>query len=914
MLTVDRSVVVRTWSRWLEAATGMGAADVQGRPLADVIPDLESRNLLERFHRVLASGEAQVLAPAFHHYLVPCPPRAPSPHFTRMQQRVTLGPLREGTAIVGVMAAIEDVTARLDIERRLAAELRSPDPVVRQRASDELAAASSLFTPRVFTDVLRDGDWQVRRTAVEGMRRHASTDLLASLFSALRDDNHDFNVLSSALQLLSMIDVDVTAPLADLLKHRDPDVRIQAALALGDHPGTATAAALVEALADPDVNVRFHAIEALGRLRAAEGAAPLAAVAESRDFFLAFAAIDALVRIADPRVAERLLPLLEEESLTVAVVEALGSLGGGEVVAPLVRVLDRADAPTASIARAIATLYATYEAQYGGGAYITAEFQRALTPAAARQIVDALSVGTKDELRYLVLLLGWVQGPAIERALTQLLGRRDLRGDVIEALVRHGASVVPILTEQLSAEEEDVRLAAVSALGRLGDPRATLPLCDVLDDRVLTVPVAGALARIGDHRAFEPLLELLGDSDAAVRQAAVGALNSLGHPEMPGRVQALLGSKDAATRESAVRIAGYFGYAECADALFRACHDPEESVRRAALENAPVLDEGRALPLLLHAMSADTPRSRASAATALGRTGGDAARTALHRALTDGDPWVRYFAARALGQHKHPDSLGPLGTVAATDPAPHVRLVALAAIGGIDGPGTAELLATSIEDPDPEVAVAALNALGHVKHPAAVAALRHALREADPLRRAAAARALADLDLPGSVDALGWTAGAEMDDAVRAAALEGLGRLAAGGAEAGPEAVDALVAFTGDSARRETAIAMLARASARHLDRVAAALKHPSPAVRRSIVDVFTRSRHSEAAGHLRAALDDDDGGVREAAISALDRVGARGLLSRFATMAVDDVDAGVRRAAGAVLAREPRWNGKPGA
>ena len=45
-----------------------------------------------------------------------------------MQQRVTIGPLREDERIVGVIVAVEDVTARLDAERELALALQSTDP------------------------------------------------------------------------------------------------------------------------------------------------------------------------------------------------------------------------------------------------------------------------------------------------------------------------------------------------------------------------------------------------------------------------------------------------------------------------------------------------------------------------------------------------------------------------------------------------------------------------------------------------------------------------------------------------------------------------------------------------------------------------------------------------------------------
>ncbi len=913
VLTVDRSLVVRTWSGWLESATGLTASDVRGRALEDVIPDLRSRGLLDLVERVLRTGEPHVLAPAFHHFLIPCPPRQDSAHFTHMQQLVTLGALREGDTVVGVMATIEDVTQRLDAERALAAELRSQDPVVRQRASERLAAAEALHAPAAFREVLREGDWQVRRTAVHALTRHASKDLLASLIAALRDEHHNFNVLSSALQLLAMIDVDVTAPLAELLKDPNPDVRIQAALALGEQSAPAATAPLLEALNDPNVNVRFHAVEALGRLRAPEASAPLAALAESRDFFLAFAAIDALVGIADPGVVSRLLPLLNDDTLVVPVAEALGSLGGGEVVKPLTRVLDRPDAPVTSIVQAIANLYATYETRYGGGAYVVAEFQEALSPTGAGQILDAVPQASKEALRGLVLVLGWLKGPAVERALTQLLGRPDLRADVIEALVRQGASVVGVLIDQLEAEDPEVQLAAVVALGRLGDTRATRPLCALLDrDRSLIVAAAGALASIGDAHAFEPLVGLLGHADPSVRQAAIGALNSLGHPDMARRVQTLIASPDPATRESAVRIAGYFGYPECADAVFEACGDPEESVRRAALEHAPLFDERRALPLLNQAVRQDSPRARASAATALGRVASDDARSALHHALADRDAWVRYFASRALGQHGHPESLDPLANLALADPAPHVRLAALETIGLIDGPVAVRLLAPHANDPATDIAVAALAALGHVSDEAAMVPLALALRLDDPLRRIAAAQALTNRGGTASVQALRWTAGADTSEEVARAAIEGMARIAAG--VNGGEAIDALVDLTADPRQRETAVATLARVPVAHLDRVAGGLKHPAPDVRRATVDVLTRMKHAGAAVHVRAALDNDDAAVREAAVTALDRVGARGLSRKLAVMATDDADAAVRRAAAAVLARESDEAGDRGA
>src|SRR5262249_38948846 len=151
------------------------------------------------------------------------------------------------------------------------------------------------------------------------------------------------------------------------------------------------------------------------------------------------------------------------------------------------------------IARALSRLHERYECQYGGGAYVMVEFQAALEPAGAQRLVDAVGQASQQDLRALVMVLGWLRGPAIERALTRLIGQSDVRADVIEAIVRQDAGVVSLLVEQLDAEDQETRRAAVVALGRLGDRRAAPALTKLLDgDRDTVVAATSALAAVGD--------------------------------------------------------------------------------------------------------------------------------------------------------------------------------------------------------------------------------------------------------------------------------------------------------------------------------------------------------------------------------------------------------------------------------
>jgi HEAT repeat protein len=269
-----------------------------------------------------------------------------------------------------------------------------------------------------------------------------------------------------------MTGVDVTTALADLLRHPDADLRIQAALALGTQAHPEAAEALLAALDDPDANVRFHAIDALGKIAPAAAVERLAAIAESGDFFLAFPALDALARINDASVAPRIVPLLRDELVGDQAAEALGHIGDEEAVAPLVAALDRPDASPASIVDALAAIHRRYGERFGGGAQIEDVVRRSVSAAAAQRLIDAAARASGPSLKNFVVVLGWLRGAAVEGALTHMLGTPAVQHELVEAIVRFGAPMVDVLVEQLGRDDLDTRRAAVAALGHIGDTRA----------------------------------------------------------------------------------------------------------------------------------------------------------------------------------------------------------------------------------------------------------------------------------------------------------------------------------------------------------------------------------------------------------------------------------------------------------
>jgi len=877
VFTTDTHLTVRTWDAFLTRITGIAAADALGRPIGTLLPGLEERGLLTLFRDVCANGRFEVLSPALHRGLVECPPADTSNTSARMIQRVTIGPVREEGRITGVAVTVEDVTTRTEREKALAQlSLRLGDP-----------------------------DWNARQSAVRDLV-YRGPAIVDDIVRTLREQHHNFSVLSSILDLLANAEIDIVGPLIACLQEHDVDLRIQAALILGERRDRRAVPALITTLDDADVNVRFHAIEALGILRASDAVEKLVAIAAGGDFFLAFPAVHALSQIGDLSVAPQLVPLLKNDWLRAVVAEALGELGDEVVVAPLVQLLNEPDCAAEVVADGLAGVWQRYEDRYGAGDHIANVVRRHITATGTQKLIDAVHRVGSDRLRGVASVMGWLNGPAVQRALTRLLGQESVRGQVVEALVRYGAGVVDLLIGELDAEDLETRQAAVVALGRIGDRKATLPLVGALGDPELALPAAGALARLGDPEAYDALMGLLGHPDSAVRQAVIAALNSIGHPKMAEHIAGLLEDPNPVIRESAVRIAGYFGYAGCADRVIACARDSSEPVRRAAVEHLPLFEHAGALPALTHALLSDTPAVRAAAAAAFARVSPADAAEPLLKALDDSEPWVRYYALRATGRLRHAAIAPAVRRLLDHDPAPQVRLAAIDVLGRLDTADAVAVLQPLVMSAEGDMARAAIRALGHTSDARAAGALSDVLRSADPSRRLEAVMAIGMRAGHEAAAALQWAAAADADLTVANTAISALGQLAAREGADALAATAALIALTAEPARREASIVALAALPKRRIADIARGLGHPAPEVRRATIETLSRMRNLEASRLIEGALDDASPAVRSAAVAELRRLGSRNAAKKLMALARTDPDAEVRHAAVMAVSQRP--------
>lgn len=872
IITTDQDLIVKSWNVWLENACGLSAKQFIGKKLTEAIPDLESRGLLARFHKTLNEGTVEVLSSVFHKYLIKCELQTISGGTVLMKQHVTIGPLKTEHRIVGLIITIEDASG-----------LSVPID------TDELADENILQ--------LGHTDWRVRKEAGLKLSQHTDQSMLASLLKMIREEHQDIAILNSILLVMSQSESDVVGALLSLLEDDDPDLKIYVIQTLGDRNDPRSIPTLLQCLNDVDSNVRYHAIEALGKLEAHEASDQLCEIALSSDFFVTFPAIDALTKLGDSSVIPRIIGLIDDPIFNEAILGLLGKLGDADIVELLTEKMNQEGASVGSISKALTEIIARYELKYREGELIKDVVNNYIKPSGIQNLITAAEIPEADEIQNIIKVLGWIRSGEAQQALTKMLGNPSIQKEVIEAFVNFGNKVTDLLIGQLNASEDDIRIAAAIALGRIGDPRSGAPLIKMIGENdELTVFVIGSLAKLGIREAFEPLLEQLGASNPSVRRASIAALNSIGHPEMPVRIEKLIQSEDPLFRESAIQIAGYFGYPGCKKLVQQCIEDADIRVVCAAIENLPFFDDKSTNELLTNLYSNGSTRIRASVVKAANHLDDVNNFKTLSESLNDSDAWVRYYAIRTICNHLLQDHLPRLIVLAEKDKAIHVRLAAIEAIGQLNGTEALPVFAKLLTESNNDIILTTIYALGMLQSDRALQMLMRLFNENELQRRSAVIKAISHFNSSEVTEKLHWICATEVNAVLTDSAIEGLSTIKT------VQAVDSLIKLSVIPKIKEKCIAALVMQKNLALKYLIETFNERPLQVKRNCIEALSRTKKNEASEALIHLLDHPLSQIRIDAMNALYRIGNVNIRDRVEKMSVHDPDVFVRHNAKEIL------------
>lgn len=436
--------------------------------------------------------------------------------------------------------------------------------------------------------------------------------------------------------------------------------------------------------------------------------------------------------------------------------------------------------------------------------------------------------------------------------------------------------------------EREVRVAALIAAGRLGDPSVLAEVLPLMRHPEVAMREAATftIGRSGDRRAIAPLLEALGDRRGSVQTLACLGLGQIDDPRVAPAVIATLkdARRDDVTRAACAYALGMRRGHAGLPALLGALADNRGEAQRLAAWALGQLGDRKALGPLIRAYFARAGGPDAELRWAIGRTSGAGLAPTSVGGLDDypqrGD---KYDAGEALARLPGPLPAAPAASRLVIEHADDIAVGLLQALGehrdvvvsvlaDLDGsPRQLGLGALTPTTSDPRLAPA-LATIAQTIAPAVQAQLT----SDDPKVRALAISVLAKLD-GGKVrvaDAAITSGLEDPADQVRAAAMAAIATLA--------------------RRRGAAPVELVAELSKR--------LAIGSWADRRVAALTMGQLGANSAPGALRKAASDPSSFVREAVALALAELGGPGVIDPLIQLSKDEI-AQVRAAAARGLA-----------
>ncbi|MFP4058601.1 MAG: HEAT repeat domain-containing protein [Candidatus Brocadiia bacterium] len=537
-------------------------------------------------------------------------------------------------------------------------------------------------------------DWaQGRRVvaAIEADIREATTPearraIEARLLRALQHPEAGYACKQFVCRMLRRCGSEACVPaMAKLLG--DPKLSHMARWALQHSPAAEATDALLDALGTAKGKLKLGIVASLGERGDPAAVPALARLAEADEPELARTAIAALGRVASSRAADALAGLRVAGPLAAARADALlacadGMLAEGKSV-EAAQIYRRMSAQRHPTMVRVAALRGRVMAEKGAAVPTLLRLMRGDEPALA-QAAKRFAMQ--------------VPGAEATEALAAALPDMPPEGQVmlLDTLSERGdPAAAPRVRGLLDGEHEEVRLAAIRALGVVGDAASVRPLARIAAAEGQAADAATqSLNRIQGEGVAEAMSKLLDSPQPALRAGILGVLATRADRAMiPAMLKAARDEDEAVRKAAAKGLEQVAGEDELGQ-LVQLLLDAKSSSERAALARALTAaarrvpdTEARAEPIVAGLERADA-EAAARLLDVLSSLGGEKALDAARQRLDAKSPEVATAAVRALQDWPDPSPAEDLLRIIKTTDNPvhkvlafrgYVRMASLAA-------------------------------------------------------------------------------------------------------------------------------------------------------------------------------------------------------------------------------------------
>ena len=500
---------------------------------------------------------------------------------------------------------------------------------VREAAARLLGDIKDAAVVSPLIEAQEDNSKFVRDAAVESLQQVNDSRAVPALLEALASGSED--IRKEAIKVLSKFsDLDSVNQITEALKDKNPQIRTGAAKALGNIGNAYAVKPLIPLLNDPDSEARLAAAEALKKL----------------SWF---------PDTEDEKASNCVAGQQWDECVTL-----------GKIVTPhlVVALGDKSDTVRSKAADALSRLQWQPSSDDEKAKYCSAQHDWSKCIELGTAAISNLAMGLKnaDTAQRIEIAdaLGNIGSPLCIEPLTDALqdNSQDVRVAAVHALAKiKDSATVSALVKALDNSNRFVRLEAAQVLeehigtySNSDNDNLVRVLLTALEDNNRSVRQMGArlLGKIKDPRATIPLIKTLEDPEYEVREEASMALRNIKDPQAIEPLVKALNSKNPEVREHVIKTLGEFKDNRAIEPLMATIQDPDPEVRAAAIQVFGTIKDPRAMPPIMKALHDENENVRLQAVKVLGQSYDPEAILALKEKLADIAAPVRQAAGEAL--------------------------------------------------------------------------------------------------------------------------------------------------------------------------------------------------------------------------------------------------------------------------
>lgn len=618
---------------------------------------------------------------------------------------------------------------RKNLKRLIHTLLNDPDSAKRREAAEEL----SQFDERAIYPLiraLRDESTAVQEAATQSLIAIGASDdeerflsnpgeLVTYMVIPLLKEDEAY-LRNTALLILTEIGSQAPLLIYQLLKDKDPDVRKFGLDLISDIKIGFDGQKIIPLLKDSNPNVRAAAARAIGELNYREGIAALVESLQDEEWVV-FYILQALATLHAEEAVDAIGELLlSSDSLLVKAeaIETLGKIGTERIVEPLLRYFPVA---TRDEKREI----------------IKALIRVGQIPKDDSVKEEIIEILKDNEWEEKVLALKGVRLLNINEAVPLII---EIAGALDPSCFDYDEKIAILQDALIHIDSEDELIAllerdrlkyrakafAITTLGKMRSKKAVPVLLNFLIDikRDIRIASAKALGDIAEKSAVEPLLNRsIEDPDVNVRKAAIEALGLIRAQEAFEPLIALMErevypdvletivtslieidqdrflSNLRSYKDSVKQVLANMTYSIEIIEMLLGCECID--VKKAAIMALGRLGTSEAINRILEFVHSDDKEIRKTAISALGEA--QFCSDILFQCLRDEDPWIRYYAVKAMNKGCDPEILVEKLIPLLDDSFPPVVIAVVEVLGSIGGQEVYEALLERREHPKEEV-------------------------------------------------------------------------------------------------------------------------------------------------------------------------------------------------------------------